>query len=84
MGLVDVAHLFNICLNEQINNNRAPLVDIYQARQEIGHSSVYKNFPIKITYRYSSYSNIQRDGKIFLSLKCLEYLDYIKNQKNNF
>ena len=31
---------YQIKANEQINNNRAPLVDTYQVKQEMGHSSV--------------------------------------------
>ena len=40
LGGEHVVHLFILYSNEQINNNRAPLVDIYQVKQEMGHSSV--------------------------------------------
>ena len=36
----DVVYLFILYSNERTNNNRKPLVDIYQVKQEMGHSSV--------------------------------------------
>ena len=40
LGGEHVVHLFILYSNEQINNNRAPLVSTYQVKQGMGHSSV--------------------------------------------